>query len=62
MLNANISKYIEDHNMNQTAVGRKAGLTKQAMSAAMLGKRKLSAEEYISICKVLGVSADFFAH
>ena len=61
MLAENIRKYIEDNNMNQTAIGRKAGLTKQAMSSAMNGKRKLSADEYIGICRVLGVSADFFA-
>lgn len=62
MLAENIRRYIEDNNMNQTAIGRKAGLTKQAMSSAMNGKRKLSADEYLNICKVLGVSADYFAH
>lgn len=62
MLAENIRKYIEDNKMNQTAIGREAGLTKQAMSSAMNGKRKLSADEYLKICKVLGVSADFFAH
>lgn len=62
MLAENIRRYIEDNNMNQTAIGRKAGLTKQAMSAAMNGKRKLTADEYLNICKVLGVYADYFAH
>lgn len=62
MLIENIKHYIEDNNMNQTAIARKAGITKQAMSSVMNGKRKLQADEYLSICKVLGVSADFFAH
>lgn len=60
MIAENIRRYIKDNNMNQTAIGRKAGITKQAMSTSLLGKRKFTLEEYVSICNVLKVSTDFF--
>lgn len=61
MVYQNIKRYLEDNKINQTAIGQKIGLSKQIMSNAMNGKRKLSADEYLNLCKVLGVPADYFA-
>lgn len=61
MIAEKIRQYIKDKDINQTAIGRKAGLTKQAMSDSMRGVRRLTADEYVGICGALGVSTDFFA-
>ena len=60
MISRRIQAYIKEKGFNQTAIGRKAGLTKMAMSSAMNGKRNLTAEEYVAICNALEVDLDFF--
>lgn len=61
MIADKIRKYIEDNGISQTVLSRKTGMTKQAMSTSLRGLRKLTAEEYVSICDALGVGTDFFA-
>lgn len=60
MISDRIAKYIKANSINQSAVARKAGMKRQAMSDAMRGVRRLTADEYVSICNVLGVSLEFF--
>lgn len=61
MVYEEIRAYIEEHGLKQKAVAEKAGLSKQAMSESMRGTRRLTAEEYMSICRALNVSPDLFA-
>lgn len=44
--------------MNQIDLGREIGLDKSAMSKIESGTRKVSSDELLKICQVLGVSAD----
>lgn len=61
MVYEEIRAYIEEKGLKQKTVAEKAGISKQAMSDSMRGVRRLTADEYVSICRVLGVSPDFFA-
>lgn len=61
MITKRIAKYIKDNGLIQSAIARKAGMTKQAMSDSMRGVRRLTADEYVAICDALGKSLDFFA-
>lgn len=55
-----IREYIDRMGFTKTAVARNAGMTKVALSESLRGNRRLTADEYVSICNALGVSADFF--
>ena len=55
-----IREYIDRMGFTQTVVARNAGMTKVALSESLRGNRRLTADEYVSICRALGVSADFF--
>ncbi|WP_289637595.1 helix-turn-helix transcriptional regulator, partial [uncultured Adlercreutzia sp.] len=55
-----IRAYIEENGLKQSAIAEKIGISKQAMSDSMRGVRRLTADEYMSICRVLGVSPDLF--
>ena len=47
---------------NQAALAKKAGLTPSQLSAVLNKKRKLSADEFFSLCMALGVTPnDLFA-
>lgn len=61
MVYERIAKYIANNDIVQASVARKAGMTKQALSDSLRGVRKLSAEEYVSICHALNVDVGKFA-
>ncbi|NGM16983.1 helix-turn-helix domain-containing protein [Eggerthellaceae bacterium zg-893] len=60
MIAENIKAYMIENNIKQGQVGLKAGMTPQALSESLMGKRKLSIDEYVSLCDALHVSVDFF--
>lgn len=59
-VSSRIANYIEQKGIKQIAIAKAIGITPQAMSETLLGKRKLSADEYGDICKFLGVSYGYF--
>lgn len=60
MIWQNIRKYIDEKGFVQATVAKNAGMTKMALSESLRGNRRLTADEYLSICKALNVPADFF--
>lgn len=55
-----ICKYVKNNNVPQKLLASKSGMTENAMSLMLNGKRKLSADEYIRICDALCVPLERF--
>lgn len=60
MIYEKIATYIKENMIVQASVARKAGMTEQALSDSLRGVRRLTAEEYVSICHTLKVPLDHF--
>ena len=61
MVYKRIAQYLSDHGIKQSVLAARSGMTKQALSDALRGVRKLQADEYVAICDALEVSTDTFA-
>lgn len=57
---AKMRQHIQEVGLKQSVIAQKIGITDSSLSLALLGKRKLEAGEYVSICNVLDVPLDFF--
>lgn len=55
-----IKDYLESHGISNAFVANKIGMSPQAFGQTLLGKRKMSAEEYQSICNALEKDLSFF--
>ena len=60
MIAENISTYLKSNGIRQSHVAESVGLHSQTFSNVMNGKRRLTAEEYVAICRTLGKSTEFF--
>lgn len=61
MIRDNIIKYVKEHGIKQEYIANGIQISSNAVSSIMNGKRDISAEEYVAICKLFNVSCDFFA-
>ena len=61
MLGIRIKEYIANSGLKYGAVADKAGIPQQIFSTMINDKRKITAEEYFTICKALNVPLDQFA-
>lgn len=55
-----IGAYVKENNIKQKTLSTKTGISENALSLVFNGKRKLSADEYISICDAVCVAYDKF--
>lgn len=55
-----IKGYIDEKGLKQNKIAQKAGYSENKFSAMMTGKRKIYADDLVSICKVLNVSPEEF--
>ncbi len=55
-----IRDYLVSHGIKQTFVAEQCAWTKQKTSAIVTGKKKITADEYGSICDAIGVPYDYF--
>lgn len=62
MLGKRIKSYISETGLKFNSVSEKIGVPMNTFSAMMNGKRKITAEEYFSICKALGVPVEKFVN
>lgn len=62
MIAEEIAEYVKERGIKQSFLCERTGLSKHCISQALNGKRKLSVDEYASICTALDVSFDFFYH
>lgn len=60
MTGKKIKRYLKSKGISQTFVANKAGISISTLNATLNGNRKLLAEEYFVICKVLDVPLDAF--
>jgi transcriptional regulator with XRE-family HTH domain len=49
-----------DRGIKQSAVAEKVGMTPQTLSATLLGKRKMGADEFFDICRALEANPNLF--
>ncbi len=52
---------IQASGLKQRQVAKQVGMTECTMSRAMQGRVRMKADEYLSICRVLGVPPESFA-
>lgn len=57
-----IKRYLDDSGISQTFVAEKAGINLVALNMSLNGNRRLTADEYISICKALNLEPNFFSN
>ena len=55
-----LNNYISEKGLKQTYVAEKSGLTADNLSKILNGNRKLTAEEFLNICKVLSLDPKEF--
>ena len=55
-----ISEYLKESGISQASICNKTGIRTDAMSAMMKGKRKMTADEFESICRALGKTPNDF--
>lgn len=61
MCGLRIKRYLDKNGIKYSFVSEKTGIPMNILSPTLSGKRKMSAEEFILICKALGVSTDTFS-
>jgi transcriptional regulator with XRE-family HTH domain len=61
MVNEAIYTYLKENGIRQSHLASKSGIHQPKLSQSLNGKRKLSPEEYFSICRALNVPLDKFA-
>lgn len=47
---------VENKGITYTYISKKTGIPVNSISRALMGKRRLPADEFIAICQVIGVS------
>lgn len=55
-----IKVYIDDRGIKMRSIAEKAGITIQAFSAMVNGKRRIEVSEYVAICDALDVPFNQF--
>lgn len=60
MVGKKIKKYLDENGIKYSFVAEKIGMPMNMFSPLLSGKRKMSAEEYLLICKAIGVDASYF--
>lgn len=60
MFGAKIKEYISQKGLKLGAVAERAGIPLNTFSAMVNGKRRITVEEYVSICSALGVPFETF--
>ena len=60
MLGFRIKEYITQSGLKFGVIADRAGIPLNTFSAMINGKRKITAEEYFSICNALGVPLEQF--
>jgi len=60
MIATAIANYIKESGIRQSLLCKQTGLTKYLISQSLHGKRRLSIEEYVTICSALDVPYAFF--
>ena len=60
MLGQRIKEYLDENGIKYSYVAEEIGIQKSTFSAMLNGRRKIVADEYFDICRVLRVDLSFF--
>lgn len=58
--NKKLNDYLKGHGISQAFLAEKLGISRTRMSMMLNGKRKMTADDLIKICKILKVSPEAF--
>lgn len=61
MIGLKVKKYLDEKGIKYSFLSEKIGMPMNLFSPLLNGKRKMSVEEYFTICEALGVSVDTFS-
>lgn len=61
MIGEKIGEYLDENGITQAFLAEKAKMTPISVSMVVNGARKVSAEEYIRICRALKLDLEYFA-
>ena len=57
---SSLKKYLDDNGLKYSYVSKESGIKLNALSLILNGKRKITVEEYFTICAVLKVDTNYF--
>ena len=60
MTGVKVKQYLDENGIKYSFVSEKTGIPMNILSPLLNGKRKMSVEEYFSICNALGISVELF--
>lgn len=55
-----IADYLKENRYSQAYINRETGIARSKISQSLKGKRRFTFDEYILICKSLGLGTDYF--
>lgn len=55
-----LKQYINNNGIKQNFVAEKAGMSAELLRRSLEGKRKMQADEFLAVCKVLSLDFDYF--
>lgn len=61
LIGLKVKKYLDERGIKYSFLSEKIGMPMNLLSPLLNGKRKMSVEEYFTICEALGVSVDTFS-
>lgn len=57
---SNVADYVRNMGIKQSWLAQKTGLTDNMISGILNGKRKMTADEFVRICKAIGKNPNDF--
>ena len=60
MIGLKVKKYLDDNGIKYSFLSEKIGMPMNTLSYLLNGKRKMSVEEYFTICDALEIPVDSF--
>lgn len=55
-----VADYIREMGIKQSVIASKTGLSEQTVSTIMKGKRKMTIDDFVKICKAIGKEPNDF--
>lgn len=59
-INEQLNVYIKENGIKQVYIAQKTGLTEDVVSKILNGKRKIRADDFLTICTVLNIDPNIF--
>lgn len=59
-INLKFKEIVEERGIKQASICEKTGMTPDSISRIFMGKRKISADEFLTLCSVLDIDPNIF--